>query len=291
MAVKQEIPEHKLRKRSAAELPFKIEAIEVDGGYNPLAPHRHNYFEIFLFETGGGLHMIDFKELSIKSSQVHVLLPSQIHYVKRDPSCSGWVLKFTPEFLQHSSGEMATNKFLFLQGAATSPFIDLDKSQYQQFEFLFNKILEEWQLKKRGFNEAIRSYLELVLVQCDRLFDYSVSNFATEDKLLIKGFKEVLKRNYTTQHKVSFYAEKLKVTEDKLVRVLKKNLGKSVHDLITQQLNLESKRLLLHSDLSIKEIAYKLGFHDNSYYNRWFKKQNNLSPSEFRTNARKKYHT
>ncbi len=60
-------------------------------------------------------------------------------------------------------------------------------------------------------------------------------------------------------------------------------------DLIHDRIILEIKRLLIHTDLTNKEIAYRLNFEDTSYFNRFFRKREGMTPSTFRTVVLKKY--
>jgi AraC-like DNA-binding protein len=65
---------------------------------------------------------------------------------------------------------------------------------------------------------------------------------------------------------------------------VQKKSGKSAGELIRQRVLLEAKRLLAHTKLSVSEISFKLGFEDNSYFGRFFKKYNGLTPERFRIN-------
>lgn len=85
MAEHSNIPEYKLRRKGAEEIPFKIEELEANAGYNPTAPHKHNYYEIFFFCKSGGRHMVDFHEMEIVANQLHILSPGQVHYMHREP--------------------------------------------------------------------------------------------------------------------------------------------------------------------------------------------------------------
>ena len=59
-------------------------------------------------------------------------------------------------------------------------------------------------------------------------------------------------------------------------------VGKTAGDLIRDRVLLEAKRLLTNADMTVTEIAYDLNFQDNSYFNRFFKKETGMTPDEFR---------
>ena len=59
------------------------------------------------------------------------------------------------------------------------------------------------------------------------------------------------------------------------------------NDIIKDRIILEAKRLLAHSDLNVKEIAYDLGYDDPAYFNRLFAKVSEIAPAEFRKQYKK----
>ena len=108
------------------------------------------------------------------------------------------------------------------------------------------------------------------------------SNYATGQVSLLDKFSRLLEENFAVQKPVAFYAEQLCVTPHYLNGILKKTTGKAVSGVMHDRLMLETKRLLLHTDLPIGQIADQLGFNDFSYFSRQFKKHNGLSPERYR---------
>ena len=284
------IPEFKLPREHLSDLPFKLESIESNVGYNPRAPHRHNYYEIFFFEKGGGIHMIDFNEIDITKGQVHVLSPGQIHYMHRIPETRGYVLKFTSEFfLSNQSDKDMLQRIPFLNSKVANALILPEESEFESLLQLVGFIQQEDDNKSAGFENMIRNYLNLILLKCHRLYNYSERDLPSSEKQLCDHFNTLLQEHYLKETRVGFYSDKLKVSDTKLNAAVKSIYGKSPSELIAARLLLEAKRWLLHSDKSIKEVAYSLNFQDNAYFTRWFKKLELCSPGEFRTAKRKKY--
>jgi AraC-like DNA-binding protein len=95
----------------------------------------------------------------------------------------------------------------------------------------------------------------------------------------------LLESNYLQVRNTDFYAGKLGISSKRLNQILKDKLDKTGTQLIHDRIILESKRLIIHSESTIKEIAYDLGFSDRPYFSRFFKKQTGQTPDEFQKQA------
>ena len=87
---------------------------------------------------------------------------------------------------------------------------------------------------------------------------------------------------YSEWHQVQDYAAKIHITPKHLSQTVKQITGRSAKNMIQDRLELEAKRMLLHTELSIKEISFQLGFEDPLYFSGFFKKRAGVSPSSFR---------
>ena len=96
-------------------------------------------------------------------------------------------------------------------------------------------------------------------------------------------FSKLVSDTISENLSVNEYASRLNLTVDKLNEICKKNYGQSPKTIILEKKITEAKRLLYFTDLSVKEIAFHLGFEDSSYFSRIFKQKTNLSPTEFKS--------
>lgn len=102
----------------------------------------------------------------------------------------------------------------------------------------------------------------------------------------LQRFMMLVSQHFNEKRNVADYAEMLHITPNYLNELCSENLGVTAKALIEEQVMLEIKRLLFHTDLSIKEIAYQLNFDDPSYFVRRFKEKTGLTPAAFRTESR-----
>ncbi|NJM94704.1 MAG: helix-turn-helix domain-containing protein [Cytophagales bacterium] len=104
----------------------------------------------------------------------------------------------------------------------------------------------------------------------------------SKGRLLVKRFKQSLEEKYQLHWTPSDYAELLAVTPSHLTETIKDLTGKTTGELIQEKIILETKRLLLHTEKSASEIAFDLGFKDQSYFTRFFRRCTGSTPQAFR---------
>ena len=155
---------------------------------------------------------------------------------------------------------------------------------------LINQFEEIRQIIKvqTAFTEARTiSTLQSMLLQAAEYKLNDISSNQDDELVLSKKseltsrFEYLLELHYKIRHDVQFYAETLNVTPARLNRRLNKELGKTTSNLIHERIALEARRELRTGTKSIKEVAFLLGFEDQLYFSRFFRKQFGLSPSKY----------
>jgi AraC family transcriptional activator of pobA len=106
----------------------------------------------------------------------------------------------------------------------------------------------------------------------------------------LKNYQEKINESFREMKEVTDYASQLNISAGHLSEVVKLQSGKPAIKHIHERLVLEARRLLFHTNDSLKEIAYNLGFSDASYFNRFFKRETEVTPAEYRERIREMYH-
>ena len=158
-------------------------------------------------------------------------------------------------------------------------------------EDIITEINTEYQRSEMWQQSMLAAYLTVLLTYLSRLYteQFNDKNISS-DKLLLKSFQEKINERFRELHEVGDYALLLNISAGHLSDVVKIQSGKPAIKHILERLTLEAKRLLFHTDHSLKEIAFDLGFSDASYFNRFFKRQTGVTPAEHRKSIRKMYH-
>ncbi len=259
--------------------------------YDPLHYHRHSYYEIFLFEKGGGTHVIDFETFEVKDHSVHVVSPGQIHMLQRELNSSGSIILFSREFyhvgLIH---EDHLYSMPFMNNNTAEPIIEIPDAQWKVFNGYFNNIGTAYHLDYNERDALIRGHLNILLLELKRLYleqNLEVNTFIAQHDV-VRRFRIEIEQQFSRLHKPKEYADRLCITVGHLNDRVKTALGVTASDLINERLILEIKRMLLFDDLRVSEIASSLNFDDTSYFNRFFRQHTNQTPSEFRKEIRLK---
>lgn len=152
---------------------------------------------------------------------------------------------------------------------------------------ILTNLFNEFDTRQEGYIEAIKANLDIFFIEYVRQSLNPKGIAKTENRYTQDRFEELiclLESNIITMKNVSQYADLLRLSSYQLNSITKASVGKTVSDLINEQILLEAKRNLLATSNQIKEIADYLGFEDRSYFIRFFKKHTGLSPDLFRKN-------
>jgi AraC-like DNA-binding protein len=100
---------------------------------------------------------------------------------------------------------------------------------------------------------------------------------------MIDNYHTLINEYYKEWKLPKLYAQMLFITPNRLNGLCKEAVGTNATELIKDRVILEAKRLLTHTTMTVTQIAYELGFEDNSHFGKYFKSVVNETPEKFRT--------
>lgn len=254
-------------------------------------PHRKDYYFFFLVKAGDSRHWVDFVSYRVQPGRLYFTLPHQVHVKEKAAPIAGTVLAFTEEFL--AIGEQLSLKELpILQNPYEAHELDLLPGERTQLDHLLAQMLAEFGQDQDWKETVLHSLLEIFLVYLSRVYSrqFAHNGHQAVNRTLTKHLINLVNKNFDRLHQVSEYAPLLHISPGHLNDVIREQTGRTATELIHERILLEAKRTLFHSSLSAKEIAYRLGFEDAAYFNRFFKRLAGETPAAFRRAAREKYH-
>lgn len=232
---------------------------------------------VFLFfEKASGTHSIDFVDYEERDFQIHISFPSQIHSWDTRDGAIGHKIILSKEFVENS---MLDYNFLHTK-INKNPVIDIDRACYQRLNRDVIYLSEE--LNENIYPQVIHIRTQLILAHINWLIEKCEKEKKSELPFLLQGFYKLLESNFRTQRNVKFYADQLRVSVNYLSFYCKGITRVTAKEAIDERIVLESKRLLLGSNLSIKEIACQLGFNSMSRFTVYLKSKLGSTPSQIR---------
>lgn len=248
-------------------------------------PHRHSFYHLVLFTKGAGYHSIDFNKFKVQRFQCYFMIPGQVHSWHFEKETDGYVINFSENFFRSFLlNPNYLDRFSFFNGTSEEAVCQLSPPIQQKAIQLFEEMIAQSGVDER---ERRTDMTRLLLLQ----FFLLVNNYTTgkvkkpvpQQKLvLLKNFRKLIDQNYRAIKLPKEYADLLYITPNHLNALCQDLLGKTAGELIRDRVLLEAKRLLTNANMSITEIAFDLDFQDNSYFNRFFKKNTGMTPDEFR---------
>lgn len=251
---------------------------EFESGTNIEFP-KDDSFVLLLFESGSGIHRIDNTDHEIKPRQVQMVSPGQVHHWEFGPEIKGKELIINRALTETFSSKLQFSFTQFIQHAV----LNLDSKTFKQLNAEFLSIKTELG-STSVFTELINARCRLITLMITLWAKDKFGDVVTyQSNPLSFKFHSLVEHHYRTQKSVSFYANHLCITPNYLGIICRKQFHMSALEMIQERVLLEAKRLLHSSAMSIKEIAFHLGFKNLVYFSYFFKTKTTLTPSEYRS--------
>lgn len=238
-----------------------------------LTPHKHDFFLTVLFTKGSGTHEIDFTNYKVEPGAVFMLRPGQTHNWKLSKETDGFVFFHSKDFYDSRSVTEKVQDFPFFNSIHNPPLLLLKNKTKEKVEDLFSEIKKEYEENNILKIQKIHSLVTLTYIELARLYQPKKQIKSENYLLKLRQLEELIDKNYKSIKAPTQYAQMMAMTEKHLNRISNTCLNKTTTELISDRIILEAKRLLTHSKLPVNAIADELGFTDNSYFARFFKKK------------------
>lgn len=165
------------------------------------------------------------------------------------------------------------------------PVMRVDADLKQKLTTLVGQLEREVRTAEND-QELIVPFLKIILKELARAKRSDATGepkFAeSESPFVLRSLRAAIETHYREKHSPSEYARLLHLSPDALARLVRKHYRKTPTDLITERIIIEAKRELYLTTKPIKEIAWELGYPDEFYFSRLFKKRTKTSPQAYR---------
>lgn len=240
--------------------------------------HYHDFEEIILVTQGSLEHYIDFQVEVVHAPFVSYVSQGKVHRIVEHPELRGWVINYQNEFIPNS-------KLSFYSNFITSTNIPISNNGCtNNFAELCQIIYNEYSRETTDFSAIRNLTMGLIsMIEAERKRNMPIENTTKLSQIeTFNNFLKILEQNFRRDEGVSFYANKMNMSERNLNIICKNNFQKSVSEIIETRKLIEAKNLLIHSDKTVSEIGYELGYNEKSYFTRVFRNKLSVTPTQFR---------
>tara|TARA_R110002153_G_scaffold171645_1_gene324518 strand:+ start:206 stop:1084 length:879 start_codon:yes stop_codon:yes gene_type:complete len=248
-------------------------------------PHSHNFYLCVLFTEGTGRHEIDFNSYSINPGKIFFLKPGQTHFWKFETRPQGFIFFHSQEFYELKFLEHKLHSFPFFYSNQNPPVLELAPKKLHELNLKFQEAYTEYLQSNHLRELKIVNSLNNIYIELARTYTVDINleklnspNYSST----LEALENLINAHFYSQKFPKFYADKLNITTKHLNRVVNKTLNKTTSQLISERIILEAKRLIVHSQDNLANIAYTLEFSDYAYFSRFFKLKTGMTPLDFR---------
>lgn len=251
-------------------------------------PHSHEHEELVICKSGVVEHFIDFEQSRLTAPLILFISKGKQHAARvyedaQNRYPEGWILQFKSSLIPESRFQLYSDYH---------NYANLELSQGELFDRIcvITRMIEDENAKGGADYAVIRSLLStlFVLIESERKKNMTENESVEKNRnTTFKAFLRILEANFNRDVSVDFYAEKLNMSSRNLNLICRTILQRSVSEIVETRKLTEAKNLLIHTDKTIAEIAYELGYNENAYFTKVFKKKAGIPPTEFRKEMNK----
>jgi AraC-like DNA-binding protein/quercetin dioxygenase-like cupin family protein len=289
----EQIPVYSLHNFSSPERKseqFQVEVFDANRHFSVKYPHRHDFFEVLYLQKGSGYHVIDSNKYEIMPGCVFFMSPGQAHKLELSNDIEGYIFIFTSDFyLLNRTNQKSLIEFpFFFTINQDNPPLQLENQYDAGFlETLFKQGIYEISQGGESAPEMLRSILDLILTTCATRYPINENLLKGKGQFLVKRFFQLVEENYLKNLSLTDYAGLMGITTNHLTQTVKLLTGKTSSQIMKSKQLLEIKRLLVHTNMNVSEIANQLNFEDQSYFTKFFKRETGLTPVQYRIDGLK----
>lgn len=251
-----------------------------------IGPHVHsNIFQIIYISQGSIEFSSNDEKLTLGAGAMITIPENTIHELRFNQETKGAVITISQLLFYSlfSFNHEVPNSFSDIHIVYT-------EHQRRYLELLTQKLEKQLIAMLEPHEVTVRATLRLIISELYQ--SINTESLDTHKQLKVVDsyftrFVRLIRQRAGTEKQLQYYAHELGITTTHLNRICKQTIGKTASGVIQDYIILEAKRYLSFTSHSISEIAYILEFSTPSYFNRYFKKSEGLTPRAYRLSLEK----
>lgn len=266
-----------------SQLLDRFDRQQIDHAYD--APQRPEFHTIYVGVRGRGHIVVDFTPVPLGAGQLTFVARGRVQQFAADRSLEAWMLMFAPEFLL--AGGDAPDPLArpgVLAPTWPTPSVEVPASERGELLAITEQLARE---HARPLDDVqpwlLASLLRVLVLRAERLVVRDAPMPAA-----LERFFTTLERDHATTRAVAHYARCAGISVRRLAELVHAHAGKSTKQVIDERVILEQKRLLVHTELSVKELAARTGFAEPTNLVKFFRHHAATTPRAFREQHRRR---
>jgi AraC-like DNA-binding protein/mannose-6-phosphate isomerase-like protein (cupin superfamily) len=248
----------------------------------PVPPSKHSCHTLLFITSGEHIMKVGYEEYRTVSHEIIMVPAGQVFSIENvNITHTGYICQFHPDILigKYGNREMI-NDFDFLK-ISGNPKISLAQEDVKSVTAILSRLQQEYLGTQTANLNIVQAYLIALFYEMNKNSAQTFKSISAAE-ILSSKFKELIHNNIKTYHQVNYYASLLNVTPNHLNKSVKFVTGQSAAKWIEETILLEAKYLLFQTTFSVSEIALQVGHEDHSYFSRFFKKHEGITPIQYR---------
>ena len=274
-----------LVNEQTGNLAFKLFSFEDNSYFDHL--QRNNYYSLIWVKEGMGKLKTDFSEYDFEQNSLFSFTPYQ-PFMFSSNLIKGMAIYFHSDFfcIHKHQMEVTCNGVLF-NNIFQKPFISVDGALQTTLTGITEQIKREMQNPGLAQYELLISFMKILLISASRSKAQQQpltleTEQGSKEPFILQNLRDAIEKDYKSKHTPRDYAVLLNISPNALAKLTKTHFNKTLTHLISERIIIEAKRELYLTNKSVKEVAYALGYDDEYYFSRFFKKNVNISPQLYR---------
>jgi AraC family transcriptional activator of pobA len=275
----------------AADAP-RITVEWLDRGHHlvRVGPHDHPYLELIYFERGGGRHRIGPQGWEVSAGDLFLVAPGEVHDAGELEGAEGWVVGFSADAIALEDGaspflSWRTNPLLYPfvrpAGGQVGRFTVPERDRPRWYTRL-RAMDSELRAREPGYQEAVRAYLTLLLVDVGRLAQEVAGHLRIQEHPVLAEVFEFIGDHYAEPVSLADVAAAVRLSPGYLTTLVRRRTGRTVLEWIAERRMAEARRLLAETDETVEHVAGMVGYNDPTYFVRSFRRAHGTTPQAWR---------
>lgn len=243
-----------------------------------------DYFEIVFFKKGSGQLTLNYRKINVEDNSIIFISPFQKRQWKLNAENLDFtVLVFQEDFLNDFfSDKLFTYRLSYFYQLEFPLCTPIDKESMGLYCLMLSEIKTELLKTRVDSVHIIRSLIYYLLQKINRVYaEKHQLSLKNQDTNYAFQFKKLIETNIEHKQRISDYTDLLGISRITLNKSVKEQFNVTATHLLKQRLLVEIKGYLIHSEMTISEIAYKLNISEPNHLMRFFKSQTGMTTTEF----------